>query len=486
VPASGLYDVPPDRAMTTGSAARAGLAWAEEPSGAPGSPFPHIVAWNLTRRCNLACAHCYISAGDWHSDADEMDTPTALSILDQILAVNSTPVLILSGGEPLLRDDLEVIAERAASSGATVVVGTNGVRLTESRIRSLQAAGVTGVAVSIDSLDPKYHDRFRQAFSRTAAGGSRALPTVGQDDPHDPPHGGALAATLAAVQRCREAGLDFIIQTTVTRGNRGEMRRIADWAADRGAVSFNVYFLVATGRGEGMRGLTPAENDEVLEEIVDLERTYRGRMLVRSKCQPQLMRHVVERSPDSPLLNYQTRCPCGVHYVRITPEGKVTPCPYSPLVAGDLRTSDFGEIWRTSEVLLRLRSGELHGKCGRCEYQKVCGGCRARALAETGDILGPDESCAYEPTGDVRVVEPRSISYGRAVSTRLHWTDGARARVERIPSFVRGVVTSRVESFAEERGYTVVDEEVMAEVRRSLPVDFSKRLPFFLRDGADA
>jgi radical SAM protein with 4Fe4S-binding SPASM domain len=484
VPASGLFDVPLDAVAPL---APTDLGWTGTPEAA-GAAFPHIVAWNLTRRCNLACAHCYISAGDWHGDADELDTEACRAVIDQILAVNSTPVLILSGGEPLLREDLEILAERAASRGATVVVGTNGVRLTESRIRSLQDAGVTGVAVSVDSLDPTYHDRFRLAFARPSGGRPRALPTVGHDleAPHAPTDGRALEATLAAVERCREAGLDFVIQTTVTRGNRGELGTIAAWAADRGAVSFNVYFLVATGRGDGMRGLSPAENDAVLEEIVELERTYRGRMLVRSKCQPQLMRHVIERSPDSPLLNYQTRCPCGVHYARITPEGKVTPCPYSPLVAGDLRTSDFGEIWRTSEVFRRLRSGELHGKCGRCEYRKVCGGCRARALAETGDVLGPDDSCAYEPVEDAPVVEPRAVAYGRSARTRLRWTDEAKARVERIPSFVRGVVTARVETFAEERGYAVVDEDVMAEVRRSLPVDFSKRLPFFLRNGGDA
>ena len=123
---------------------------------------PHVVAWNLTQRCNLACAHCYISAGSWHAAAGELTRTTCLRILDEILAVNPAPLLILSGGEPLLRDDLETIAEHAQRArGATVVVGTNGTRLTDARIRSLKDAGVNGVAVSIDSLDARYHDRFR-------------------------------------------------------------------------------------------------------------------------------------------------------------------------------------------------------------------------------------------------------------------------------------------------------------------------------------
>jgi AdoMet-dependent heme synthase len=451
----------------------------------PGTYLPHVVAWNLTRRCNLACAHCYISAGSWHGAAGELSTDACLAILDQILDVNPNPMLILSGGEPLLREDLETIAQRASARGATVVVGTNGTLLTDARIDSLMAAGITGVAVSIDSLDPRYHDRFRNAASHEGEG---------------PPHDDALASTLAAVDRCRAHGLDFVIQTTVTKGNRHELADIAAWAAEKGAVSFNVYFLVATGRAEGMHGLTSSENDETLKELVLLEHLYRGRMMVRSKCQPQIMRHAFEAdaaaradgaatSPfaDSSLLNYATRCPCAVHYCRITPEGKLTPCPYSPEVAGDLRRTAFRDVWESSAVLIALRHGELKGRCGKCEYRQVCGGCRARAQAETGDLLGEDPSCAYEPTGDEPLVQPRrGITYGAAPSApTLAWTPEARAKIDKVPSFVRGVVSERVEKFAKERGYARVDLEVMAEVRRAMPVDFSKRLPFFLGKGHD-
>jgi radical SAM protein with 4Fe4S-binding SPASM domain len=421
---------------------------------------PHVVAWNLTKRCNLACAHCYIAAGSWHAVAGELETPECLRIADEILAISPAPMFILSGGEPLLRGDLETIASHAVQRGATVVVGTNGTRLTRERICSLQAAGVTGVAVSIDSLDPRYHDRFR--------------------------HGaGALADTLAAVDRLVEAGLDFVVQTTLTRGNRHEITALAAWAAAKGAVSFNLYFLVATGRADGMHGLAPAENEEVLRELIGLEREYRGRMMVRSKCQPQLMRHAFENDPDSPLLNYGTRCPCGVHYCRITPEGKLTPCPYLPVVAGDLRRESFADVWRRSPVLARLRDGEPGGKCGRCEYRIICGGCRARAYADSGDFLAADASCAYEPTGERPLVRPRPVTYGGpAAPPRLHWTAEAEQRLARVPSFVRNVVAERVERFAIDRGYAAVTADVMDEVRRLMPVDFSKRFPFFMRRAA--
>jgi radical SAM protein with 4Fe4S-binding SPASM domain len=428
--------------------------------------LPHVVAWNLTRRCNLACAHCYISAGSWHAAAGELDTNSCSRILDELLGVNPAPLLILSGGEPLLRDDLEALSERASTAGATVVVGTNGTRLTDARIASLQCAGVKGVAVSIDSLDERYHDRFR--------------------------HGeGSLRETLTAVERCRTHGLDFIVQTTVTRGNRDELPALAAWAAERGAVAFNVYFVVPTGRAEGMTGLAPEENDRVLRGLLELERTYRGAMMVRSKCQPQIMRHVVgagaSADPDSPLLNYETRCPCGTQYCRITPEGKVTPCPYTPAVAGDLTTTSFGEIWDRSPVFATIRAGALGGKCGRCEFRGVCGGCRARAYAQSGDLMGPDESCAYEPPGEAPLVEPRrTVTYGAAARTEMDWDPAAARRMQAIPSFVRAVVTERVERFARERGYARVDLEVMAEVRRTMPVDFSRRMPFFLRKEGEA
>ncbi|MQA90459.1 MAG: radical SAM protein [Gemmatimonas sp.] len=419
---------------------------------------PHVVAWNLTRRCNLSCAHCYISAGSWESVADELKTDECFRIIDEMIAESAAPMLILSGGEPLLRQDLEEIAAYATTAGATAVVGTNGTRLTDSRIRSLRDAGVRGVALSIDSLKPSYHDRFRHGH-------------------------GALDDTLAGVDRLRAARLDFLVQTTLTRGNRTELAQLVEWAADAGAVSFNLYFLVATGRGQSMSGLTPAENEEVLRELTKLQRAYRGVMMIRSKCQPQIMRHVYEDDPDSPLLNYRTRCPCGSQYCRITPEGRVTPCPYMPVVVGDLRRQTFGEIWNGSAVLQRMRGGELGGKCGRCEYRSICGGCRARAFADSGDYMAEDTSCAYEPTGVANPIETKkSITYGARVETKLEWSPEAAERLERIPGFVRGVVVGRIENFARERGFSKITPEVMSEVRASMPVDFSKRLPFFAQN----
>src|SRR6202008_789851 len=138
------------------------------------------------------------------------------------------------------------------------------------------------------------------------------------------------------------------------------------WSADQGAVSFNCFCLVATGRGAALSDLAPADYEAVLADLARWERTYRGRMLVGAKCAPHFMRLVHQTDPASPVLNYETRCPCGTQYCRITPDGKVTPCPYLPEVAGDLRTQSFGEIWRSSPLFRQLRDGTLGGKCGSC------------------------------------------------------------------------------------------------------------------------
>ena len=418
-----------------------------------------MVAWNLTRRCNLECAHCYISASPRESGADDLRTAECLRIAEEILAVNAAPMFILSGGEPLLRPDLEVIARHASSRGATVVVGTNGTLLDDARIRSLQRAGVTGVAVSVDSLDARRHDAFRHGRE-------------------------AFAATAAAIARLRAARLDFVVQTTIHRGNRAELAALVDWAAERGAVSFNAYFLVATGRGARLTDLTAAEYEIALAELVGHHRRHQGGMMVRAKCAPHFMRLVYRHAPDSPILNYETRCPCGTQYCRITPDGKLTPCPYIPTPAGDLRARPFAELWREAPLFRELR-GEgpepLAGKCGRCEFRALCGGCRARALAVEGDLMASDPACVYEPTGDTPLVRAaRPVTYGAPATRTLRWSADAEARLARIPSFVRGVVARRLEDYARDRGLDEVTPDLMSEVRRAMPVDFSRRAPFFV------
>ena len=422
----------------------------------PGESFlPHVVAWNLTRRCNLTCTHCYISAGPWQSAEGELSHDECRRVVDELVAVNPSPLLILSGGEPLVREDLPELASYARERGATVVVGTNGTLLSAARVAMLKDAGVSGVAVSVDSLEHSRHDLFR--------GGRHAL-----------------ERTFEALARLRERRLDFVVQTTATPGNASEIPALVDWAAAQGAVCFNLYFLVPTGRGSELRDLAAERIEELLAVLVEAEQRHRGAMMVRAKCAPHFMRRVHQATPDSPVLSYRTRCPCGIDYCRITPDGKLTPCPYMPTVAGDLRRQSFAEIWGGSEVFAALRRRELGGRCGRCEYRLVCGGCRARALATSGDYLAEDPSCVYEPPPGRALVARPLVAYGGAAESGLSWSPAARERLQRIPSFVRGVVVRRIEDFARSRGLTSVTPELLGEIRRAMPIDFSKRRPFFL------
>ena len=152
-------------------------------------------------------------------------------------------------------------------------------------------------------------------------------------------------------------------------------------------------------------------------------------------------------------------------------------------MAGDLGTQSFAEIWRSAPLFRQLRDGRLGGKCGGCEYRRLCGGCRARAFALEGDVLAADPSCVYEPVPGAPVIEAvREVTYGAEFRPALSWTPAARERVARIPSFVRGVVMQRVEDWARRQGRSEITPELLAEVRQAMPIDFSKRQPFFVAD----
>lgn len=406
----------------------------------PAIDGPHLVAWNLTTRCNLACPHCYVDAHRGGPGPRELDTAACLDVVDQLVAAGSAPMLVLTGGEPLLRGDVEVIAARAVQRGATAVVGTNGTGLTRDRLASLKAAGVSGYALSVDSLDPAVHDAFR------------GLP-------------GALALTFAAIDALRTAEQGFVVQTTLSADNVGELDALAAWADAVGALVFNVFVEVATGRAGGRIPLPAADVEAAGARIVALERRYRGRMRVRTKCQPHLVRHVARAEPDSPLLARGAGCPAGLWYCRIDARGQVTPCPYLPVVAGDLARTSFADIWRDAPVLRALREEPLKGACGACDLRQVCRGCRARAYASGGDVLGADDSCTHRPAPGAEVLPAVPRALGAPAAPELTWTPEATALLARIPSFVRGMVVGRIEAMARKKGIATIEAGMLTEMK---------------------
>ncbi|MGH2452578.1 MAG: SPASM domain-containing protein, partial [bacterium] len=246
------------------------------------------------------------------------------------------------------------------------------------------------------------------------------------------------------------------------------------------------FFLVRTGRGEGLVDITPAQYERILTDVARAQGVgsddgsaddpwgaavgRAGEMLIRAKCAPFFRRILYELDPASPLLkNFsEGSCPAGRHYCRIMPDGDVTACPYMPVVAGNLRRIPFGTLWRDALLFTDLRGGRLGGRCGACEFAKVCGGCRCRAYATYGDYLAEDPACVYQPgTYGGRVIElAADQTFGIAAEPTLTWTTEAEARLKRVPGFARGMVIRVVEREARARELGVVTAELMQEVRQ--------------------
>jgi radical SAM protein with 4Fe4S-binding SPASM domain len=425
------------------------------------APFarPYVVSWNLTYRCNLACEHCYLDAGPAKvdspafADRSELSTEQCYRVVDEIAAFAPESVTILTGGEPLLRRDIVEIVRYGVSKGLWIVVGTNGVKITENLARILLAEGVRGLALSLDALDAERHDAFRRVR-------------------------GAWQNTVEGAKILARVGLPFIVQTTVGSHNRGELEAIAAFAHDElGAKVWNLYFLVPSGRGAFVSDLAPAEYDAVLAQLATIQRRWASRMLVNAKCAPHFVRNLLTSDEAAPFPKSfgggAGGCPAGTHYLGIRPNGDVTPCPYLPLFAGNLSRTSLRALWDDSELFTRIRRRtELGGRCGACELGSMCGGCRARAYGMTGDLMAEDPLCTHVPGTLQAAVDrwrPTAVEYGQAATVTLTWEPGARERMERIPAFVRGMVTRAVESWCAKNDVAVVTVEVLERIRARMP-----------------
>ena len=426
---------------------------------------PYVVSWNLTYRCNLACEHCYLDAGgapqvgtENFADRSELGTEECFKVIEEIAAFAPECLTILTGGEPLLRRDILDIVRRAAERGLWVVVGTNGVRITENVAKRLAEAGARGLSISLDALDPDRHDRFRMVR-------------------------GAWRNTVEGAEILDRAGLPFIVQTTAGSHNLDELEAIADFAHERlGAKVWNLYFLVPTGRGQFVSDMTPAQYDEVLASLYRIQRKYDRRMLVNAKCAPHYIKTVLENS-GSQIRTYSGGaggCPAGTHYMGIRPNGDVTPCPYLPVFAGNLRRASLTDLWASSELFSGIRRrSSLGGRCGACEMNAQCGGCRARAYGMTGDLMAEDPLCTHTPgkfAGSALLalqgppaLGTRAIEYGTQSSTTIAWDDAAAERMKKIPAFVRGMVVKAVEDSCRKNGVDRVTPEELEKIRARMP-----------------
>ena len=387
---------------------------------------PRLIFWEVTKGCNLRCIHCRATATELMSPND-LPTGKALDIIDQIAAFGS-PILVLSGGEPLYRRDIFELAEYANSRGLRVALATNGTLVTKDVAQKIKQVGIKRVSISLDGSDAATHDAFR------------GIP-------------GSFDAAIYGMKNLQEVGVSVQINTTIARHNAHQLPAVLQLARELGADALHTFLLVPVGCGVDIAAeqmVPPEEYERMLNWFYD--QSLDGSIELKATCAPHYFRVVRQRKAADRLagkpepapkaahhpageigptdmtmpgstgislkpgggppvghtghpgghpsdLNAVTKgCLAGTGVCFLSHEGEVFPCGYLPALAGDLRKQSFADIWSNSVVFEQLRDDDnLKGKCGCCEFRHVCMGCRARAFAATGDFLAEEPFCVYEP-----------------------------------------------------------------------------------------
>lgn len=343
---------------------------------------PFVIAWELTRACAYACAHCRADAQP-RRDPEELDTGEARALVDDLAGFGTRPILVLTGGDPLMRRDVFEIAAHATRRGLRVALTPTATALsTPARMVEARSVGIRRVAFSLDAPTAALHDRFR-GFS------------------------GSFERTLAGIEAAAEAGLTIQVNTTVCVLNAHALERMVPLIAELGAVQWSVFFLVPTGRGRRLAMLS-AEGHE--RTIRWLDRSAAELPFdLKITAAPQHRRIALERAKDGGLAGAGYRFADGLRrpakgvndgrgFMFVSHRGEVMPSGFLPISAGRAPKESAVGLYRDSPLFRDLRDpSALGGKCGRCEFREVCGGSRARAYAVSADHLGPDPSCPYQP-----------------------------------------------------------------------------------------
>jgi len=342
------------------------------PNGNPQSQAPplRLLFWESTVRCNLACAHCRRMEVADEAAKDDLTTDEFRGVLDSAATLGK-PIVVFSGGEPLLRDDWEALARHAGAVGLPTALATNGTLIDAPLAGRIAAAGFRRVSVSLDGADAATHDAFRGVV-------------------------GSFRKALAGIDALKAAGASVQVNATIAAHNVAQLDALYALAGSIGAAALHLFLLVPVGCGveiEASHQLPPAKYEEVLEWLLDRQAT--SAMELKATCAPHYYRLAAQRGVDTV---GSRGCLCGVSVAFVSHRGEVFPCGYLPVHCGSVRERSFADIWRTSDVFASLRDyDQLKGKCGRCEYKAVCGGCRARAYALTGNYLAAEPACTHRP-----------------------------------------------------------------------------------------
>ncbi len=342
-----------------------------------------LVVWNMTNRCNLRCKHCYIEAED-RSYQNELSTEEARKFIYD-LGQMKAPVLLFSGGEPLIRKDLFELGALAVEQGLRPVISSNGTLIDDEAARKIRDAGFQYVGISIDG-GRKTHDEFRNLD-------------------------GAFDMALRGVRACKDNGVKTGIRFTVNKYNQDDLPEVLDILEKENIPRFCMYHLVYAGRGAEMAAMdtTTREKREILDyvgrktlelhqkgievEILTTDNHADGIYLLNyiKKHDPQRAEEVIN------LLKMHGGCSAGTKFANVDPRGNVHPCQFwQDYTIGNIREKPFSVIWTSDdELMVKLREKEKHvtGKCGACNYKSLCSGCRIRARAVYGDIWAEDPAC---------------------------------------------------------------------------------------------
>ena len=344
---------------------------------------PKWIAWEITRRCNLRCVHCRSSSQLEVEGHPDFSLDEAKRVLDDIHSYAS-PVVVLSGGEPLLRPDVFDIARYGTALGLRMCLATNGSLVTADTCRQITESGIRMVSLSLDGSTATVHDDFRN-------------------------QPGAFDGVMNAIRLFNAHNIDFLVNSSFTKRNQDEAPKIHQLVKSLGATAWYLFMIVPTGRGEEIMAelIPPDEYEAMLNWHYDMEKE-EDELLVRPTCAPQYYRVLLQRAKQEGerfkrrTLKFSTGgskgCLAGQLICMIDVDGNVLPCSYFPLPAGNIRHQSFREIWEESPLFLEMRDfAGYKDHCGRCEYLNVCGGCRARAWAVTGDYLAGEPFCSHRP-----------------------------------------------------------------------------------------
>jgi radical SAM protein with 4Fe4S-binding SPASM domain len=348
-----------------------------------------VVFWNITDRCNLSCTHCYNKSGPGSSTVGELTTEEAMWVIDD-LADMGVPLILFTGGEPLMREDIWELARHARSRGLKMALSTNGTLITPEVAVRIKGCGIEYAGISLDGARAETHDRFRNSP-------------------------GAFDRTLAAFAACKKAGLRCGVRVTLTKENRCELGALVDLALSLGASRFCLYWLVPAGRGIDSYARLQLDPDEVDEALSLLYRkakqTDPGLMEFLTVDAPQDCIHLLasmekDGSEDLAdarelLASLKGGCSAGTRVANIDAQGNVYPCQFarSPeFLIGNVRDRSFSDLWADTEnpalAMFRQKEMQFKGRCRACNYRELCGGgCRVRAHAVNGDFLAEDPFC---------------------------------------------------------------------------------------------